>query len=172
MPFSDNQSDVIIIGSGAGGGVVAKEVGEAGLKVIVREAGKRYRPYEDYPTHALDFEVRTADIFLPKMRAGICTRRPGLTRLATIALKVGEGRLLPTTRLTRDSTSQIFECRASTELRMTGPSATPIWNRTTQKSTMNSECPDRVGQTQIPLNRHDPGDATPTFAASLFRTMG
>jgi choline dehydrogenase-like flavoprotein len=63
---SDNRSDVIIIGSGAGGGVLAKELGEAGLKVIVLEAGKHYRPYDDYPTQALDFEVRTADVFLPQ----------------------------------------------------------------------------------------------------------
>jgi choline dehydrogenase-like flavoprotein len=65
VPFSDDQSDVIVIGSGAGGGVIAKELGEAGLRVIVLEAGKRYRPYDDYPTHVLDFEVRTADVFLP-----------------------------------------------------------------------------------------------------------
>jgi choline dehydrogenase-like flavoprotein len=66
MSFSNDQSDVIVIGSGAGGGVIAKELGEAGLKVVVLEAGKRYRPYDEYPTHALDFEVRTADVFLPK----------------------------------------------------------------------------------------------------------
>jgi len=66
VPFSDDQSDVIVIGSGAGGGVIAKELGEAGLKVIVLEAGKRYVPYDDYPTHVTDFEVRAADVFSPK----------------------------------------------------------------------------------------------------------
>jgi choline dehydrogenase-like flavoprotein len=65
MLFPDGRSDVIVIGSGAGGGVIAKELGEAGLNVIVLEAGKRYRPYEDYATHALDFEVRTGGTFLP-----------------------------------------------------------------------------------------------------------
>jgi len=57
---------VIVIGSGAGGGVIAKELGEAGLQVIVLEAGKRYDPYRDYPTQARDFEVRSNDVFLPK----------------------------------------------------------------------------------------------------------
>ncbi|MNB71987.1 6'''-hydroxyparomomycin C oxidase [compost metagenome] len=35
-------ADVIVIGSGGGGGVVAKELGEAGLKVLVLEAGPWY----------------------------------------------------------------------------------------------------------------------------------
>ena len=30
------------------------------------EAGKRYRPYDDYPTHATDFEVSAADVLLAK----------------------------------------------------------------------------------------------------------
>jgi choline dehydrogenase-like flavoprotein len=59
-------SDVIIIGSGAGGGVIAKELGEAGLKVTVLEAGRRYKPYDDYPTHARDFEVRALAVFAPE----------------------------------------------------------------------------------------------------------
>ena len=59
-------ADVIIIGSGAGGGVIAKELGEAGLEVTVLEAGRRYHPYDDYRTHTVDFEVRAADVFAPK----------------------------------------------------------------------------------------------------------
>jgi choline dehydrogenase-like flavoprotein len=66
MPSSKDRSDVIVIGSGAGGGVVAKELGEAGLEVIVLEAGRRYRPYDDYRTHVTDFEVHANDVFAPK----------------------------------------------------------------------------------------------------------
>jgi choline dehydrogenase-like flavoprotein len=61
-----NNSDVIVIGSGAGGGVISKELGEAGLEVIVLEAGKRYHPNDDYPTHVTDFEVRAAGAFVAK----------------------------------------------------------------------------------------------------------
>jgi len=64
MTPNNDSADVIVIGSGAGGGVIAKELGEAGLGVIVLEAGRRYHPYEDYPTHATDFEVRAANVFL------------------------------------------------------------------------------------------------------------
>jgi choline dehydrogenase-like flavoprotein len=65
MPSTKDNSDVIVIGSGAGGGVIAKELAEAGLSVTVLEAGKRYDPYNDFPTHAIDFEVRANDIFSP-----------------------------------------------------------------------------------------------------------
>ncbi|UUZ93676.1 FAD-binding protein [Paenibacillus sp. P25] len=34
--------DVIVIGAGGGGGVMAKELGELGLKVLVLEAGPWY----------------------------------------------------------------------------------------------------------------------------------
>jgi choline dehydrogenase-like flavoprotein len=61
--FNGVQADVIVIGSGAGGGVIAKELGEAGLNVIVLEAGRRYSPHEDYTTQAQDFEVRAAKTF-------------------------------------------------------------------------------------------------------------
>src|SRR5213593_417988 len=64
MASPKKSPDVIVIGSGAGGGVIAKELGEAGLEVIVLEAGKRFRPYDDYPTHGTDFEVRAADVLL------------------------------------------------------------------------------------------------------------
>jgi choline dehydrogenase-like flavoprotein len=61
-----DNADVVIVGSGAGGGVIAKELGEAGLEVIVLEVGKRYDPYYDYPTHAIDFEIRAGNVFAPK----------------------------------------------------------------------------------------------------------
>lgn len=63
MALNRDSADVIVIGSGAGGGVIAKELGEAGLEVIVLEAGKRFEPYNDYVTNVLDFEVRAADVF-------------------------------------------------------------------------------------------------------------
>jgi len=66
MPPTRDYSDVIVIGSGAGGGVIAKELGEAGLRVVVLEAGSRFHPYDDYPTQATDFEVRAATVFQPK----------------------------------------------------------------------------------------------------------
>jgi len=59
-------SDVVIIGSGAGGAAVAKELTEAGVKVVVLEAGRRYNPYEDYLTDRTDFELTGGRVFLPE----------------------------------------------------------------------------------------------------------
>jgi choline dehydrogenase-like flavoprotein len=71
-------ADVIVIGSGAGGGVMAKELAEAGLEVMVIEAGRRYHPYDDYPTHATDFEIRAANVFQPEdARRDLYTTPPG-----------------------------------------------------------------------------------------------
>ena len=58
-----DSTDVVVIGCGAGGGVVAKELGEAGVSVVVLEAGKRFNPY-DYPTNGMDFEIKGKRIFL------------------------------------------------------------------------------------------------------------
>lgn len=60
-----NAADVVVIGSGAGGAVVAKELAEAGLSVIVIEAGRRYAPLADYLTDRADFEIRAKDVFHP-----------------------------------------------------------------------------------------------------------
>jgi choline dehydrogenase-like flavoprotein len=56
--FAD-KVDACIIGSGAGGGVVAKELGEQGIKVVVLEAGRRLDPLRDYPTARQDWEIYT-----------------------------------------------------------------------------------------------------------------
>jgi len=48
--------DVCVIGSGAGGGVMAKELGEKGLSVVVLEAGKRFTPVRDYTGALIDHE--------------------------------------------------------------------------------------------------------------------
>lgn len=64
MPRS-RDADVVVIGSGAGGAVVAKELAEAGLSVVVIEAGRRYVPLADYLTDRMDFETGARDVFHP-----------------------------------------------------------------------------------------------------------
>jgi choline dehydrogenase-like flavoprotein len=55
--------DAVVIGSGAGGGVITKELAEAGLSVVVLEAGQRYDPSADYRTDEDDFQLR--GVFAP-----------------------------------------------------------------------------------------------------------
>jgi len=66
QPRARETTDVVIIGCGAGGGVLAKELGEAGLRVVVLEAGKRFNPYVDYRTTERDFEVSATRVFDPE----------------------------------------------------------------------------------------------------------
>jgi choline dehydrogenase-like flavoprotein len=66
MATLQNNPDVIVVGCGAGGGVVAKELGEGGLSVVVLEAGKRYNPFTDYPTDRSDFEIKAKSTFDPE----------------------------------------------------------------------------------------------------------
>ncbi len=65
LQFKTESTDVIVIGLGAGGGVIVKELGEAGLNVVALEAGKRYDPFNNYPTERNDFEVKEASVFAP-----------------------------------------------------------------------------------------------------------
>jgi len=62
----EQTTDVVVIGCGAGGGVIAKELGEAGLSVVVLEAGRRFDPDTDYPTDKADFELRAKTVFHPE----------------------------------------------------------------------------------------------------------
>ena len=65
VPPKKQTTDVVVIGCGAGGGVIAKELGDAGLSVVVLEAGRRYDPNTDYQTNGVDFEVRGKTVFAP-----------------------------------------------------------------------------------------------------------
>jgi choline dehydrogenase-like flavoprotein len=53
--------EACIIGSGAAGGVVAKELGERGVSVVVLEAGRRFDPLEDYSGTASNDWERAED---------------------------------------------------------------------------------------------------------------
>lgn len=57
--------DVVVIGCGAGGGVIAKELSEAGLSIVVLESGKRFNPLLDYRTNRQDFEITANKVFKP-----------------------------------------------------------------------------------------------------------
>ncbi|MFI5156632.1 MAG: GMC oxidoreductase [Chitinophagales bacterium] len=61
MPFKipgkgtiENTYDAIVIGSGITGGIAAKELTEAGLKVLVLERGRMVEHIKDYPTALTD----------------------------------------------------------------------------------------------------------------------
>ena len=47
--------DVCVIGSGAAGGVLAKELAESGAKVALIEAGREMKP-EDFHFHAWPYQ--------------------------------------------------------------------------------------------------------------------
>ncbi len=52
--------DVIVIGSGAAGGWVAKECAERGRKVLVLEAGRQLDPHKDFPPQAHEEGARVS----------------------------------------------------------------------------------------------------------------
>lgn len=49
--------DAIVVGSGAAGGVAAKELTEGGLEVLLLEAGPRLEPAKDFRTHKWPYEL-------------------------------------------------------------------------------------------------------------------
>ena len=60
--------DVVIVGSGAGGGTLASHLARQGVDVALVEGGPRVNTRTDFNTHALPFEFPTRQI--PTMRPG------------------------------------------------------------------------------------------------------
>ncbi len=78
---TQTQFDVVIIGSGAGGGASAWALANKGVKVLVLEAGPHYDPEQDYRLHSPEWELQGFPDKLDK------TRRYSFARLQTLDRK-------------------------------------------------------------------------------------
>jgi glucoside 3-dehydrogenase (cytochrome c) catalytic subunit len=61
--------DVIVIGTGAGGGMAIKTLCEAGLKVCALNAGRRLDPKKDFRNHRLPYDMKFRGLGSPEQRA-------------------------------------------------------------------------------------------------------
>src|SRR3984893_17832047 len=64
--MANKKVDMVVIGSGAGGAVVAKELAEAGLSVVVFERGKRYT-YADFNHDELNCQYSIPPAYGPSV---------------------------------------------------------------------------------------------------------
>ena len=60
--------DVIVIGTGAGGGMAIKTLTEAGLNVLALNSGRRLDPAKDFRNHKLSFDMKYRGFGDPKRR--------------------------------------------------------------------------------------------------------
>src|ERR1035437_8202044 len=79
--------DVIVIGTGAGGGMAIKTLCEAGLKVCAINAGRRLDPEKDFRYHRMPWDMKFRGLDDPRRRrnhSAIWTmstrKRPGTTK--------------------------------------------------------------------------------------------
>ncbi len=54
---TNTPADVVVIGSGAGGGTVVKVLTDLGINVTLLEAGPMLNPYKDFKEHTLPYDV-------------------------------------------------------------------------------------------------------------------
>ncbi len=54
--YANDTVDVVIVGAGAAGGVLAKELAEAGMSVVALEAGPMYDPQKDFASDELSMQ--------------------------------------------------------------------------------------------------------------------
>ena len=60
--------DVIVIGTGAGGGMAIKTLTEAGLKVCALNAGRRLDPAKDFRDHKQGYDMKYRGFGDPRQR--------------------------------------------------------------------------------------------------------
>jgi len=60
--------DVVVIGTGAGGGMAIKTLCEAGLKVCALNAGRALNPAKDFRNHRMPYDMRYRAFGDPKKR--------------------------------------------------------------------------------------------------------
>jgi choline dehydrogenase-like flavoprotein len=66
---AENSYDVIVIGTGAGGGMTIKTLSEAGLKVCAINAGRRLVPQQDFRYHRMPWDMKYRGFGNPRTRA-------------------------------------------------------------------------------------------------------
>src|ERR1700731_744877 len=68
-PMAKQIFDVIVIGTGAGGGMAIKTLCEAGLKVCALNAGRKLDPGKDFKNHRMPWDMKFRGYDDPKKRA-------------------------------------------------------------------------------------------------------
>ena len=98
--------NAVIVGSGAGGGMMSKELAEAGLSVVLFERGKQYTPLDfkhseincqcdsDWPMAHLSTRIR--EPFAIPIETKLASSTPGLITTTAERLQRWEERLLHT----------------------------------------------------------------------------
>lgn len=68
--------DVIVVGTGAGGGMAMKTLCEAGLKVLALNSGRQIDPAKDFRGHRQPYDLKYRGFMHPKTRADayVCER--------------------------------------------------------------------------------------------------